>query len=237
MTTATPETLTAMLMQITKDAGYHPGQRVNTFATIDRFPDLRSPAFGKTYQDYQSGNFWSRDWHHGGADSAQVKAEFPALFMEWREFYMDTPAAEDGYTPVNLYLVDKIDCPECPDADIRTPERLTRQTTRTMRMVLKELSTYKLWETDGPGGTAYHWASEGRAAYEQAQPGAPSYTEITDIHAHLDQSETKITQYTNLPDFRVAFTTIKWWWCDRINPNFLYTGDITETLAYTKCPC
>ena len=235
-TTATPETLQAMLLQIVKDTGYEIGLRLNTFATIDKLPDLRSPAFGKTHQDYERGNFWARDWFHGGADSAQVKGEFPALFMEWREIQMDSPAAEEGYTPVNLYLVDKIDCPECPDAEIRTPEYLTRTTMRTMRMVLQELSQFWLWEVDTDPVT-YKWASEGRAQYEQAQAGAPEQTPITDIGAHLDASEVRITQYTNLPDLRVAFTTLKWWWCDPIGSNFLYKDDIVKTLAYTKCPC
>ena len=105
-----------------------------------------------------------------------------------------------------------------------------------MRMVLQELSSFVLWEINTDPIT-FKWASEGRAQYEQSQPGAPSWIGFTDIESHLETSEVRITQYTNLPDFRVAFTTLKWWWCDPVGSNFIYKDDIIKPLAYTKCPC
>lgn len=236
-TKATPQTLQAMLMQIVKDAGYHPGLRLNTFATIDRFPDLRGASFGKSYQDFEASNFWSRDWAYSGADKAAVKADFPALFMEWRELELESPDAPEGYANINLYLVDKIDCPECVDNEIRTPEYLTRTTTETLQMVLRELYSFKLWEVHGADSTDYVWASVGRAEYMESQPGAPDYVAITDIGAHLNFDVIKIAQYSNLPDFRVAFTTLRFWWCFEVSDNFMYRDDIVKTLAYTKCPC
>jgi len=233
-----PETFKAILLQIVKDVGYEAGLRVNAYASVDNFPDLRAPAFGKSYEDALEGRYWSRDWHHGGKDSANMVAEFPALFVEWRNVELGHPSDLEGSTPFNLYLVDKIVCDTCPDRDLRTPEYLTSTTNRTLRMVLRELYSYCLYEVDRGGTITWEWISNGRAEYWESEAIVDGLELITDLEGGLQVDPILVKQYTNLPDFRVAHTVIKLDWCeDDINDNFNYQDVVVPALAYTRCPC
>jgi len=233
-----PDTFKAILLQIVKDVGYEAGLRLNAYASVDNFPDLRAPAFGKSYEEYLAGRYWSRDWYNGGKDSAKMVAEFPALFVEWRDVELEHPADLEGATPFNLYLVDKIECETCPDRELRTPEYLTRSTNRTLRMVLRELYTYGLYEVDRGGTITWEWLSKGRADYWVAEGIVDDAALITDLEGGLQADPIRVKQYTNLPDFRVAHTVITLHWCeDEINENFNYQDTVVADLAYTVCPC
>jgi len=77
-------TIIDIFKQIVIDMEYDPELQINSFSTVDDGIDLKHVSFEKTYEDFNEGSFWSRTWVNQGADSNEIKGEFPLLFIEQR---------------------------------------------------------------------------------------------------------------------------------------------------------
>lgn len=231
--------LYSMFIQILKDQVYQPGHSVNSMAVIDSFPDLKNNSFGKTYTDYLNSRFWARDWEASGADPTAIYANFPVLFIEPRPISILKPDAESQIYSWYLLLVDKIDCSSCPPDMLRSGDLVQEYTYDMLRAVIKEFSTYGLYNINLGEGAFNAWLSSGRLAYyeEETLLTGSAVGPLEQIYSLFEQDSLTFDRWGNMPDIRGTFTSIDLVYCQE-NPvqyNYKAADLITKARVQTCC--
>lgn len=231
------KTLQAIFKQIVTDMAYEPNTQVNTFAVIGEAPKLRLENFGVKYDHYLEGAFWSRTWVATGADPDKLTAEFPVLFAENREAELDDIHSEEITQPWTFLLIDRIECPDCPEPESRTPEQVKRNAMTMLRRFLAELYTYELWEIDRAGTLTYEWISRGRVEHYEGEAGVTPQAMVEDLESMIQPETVKITEWGDFPDMRGYFATVRFRICVPFSGGFNYKDPAFEELGSTECPC
>lgn len=221
---------------------FAPGLQINTFALVDKVPDLQSNSFGKTYQDYLDGLVWGRKFVGGGADPNNMHLEFPVLFLEPGEGLTPCPGDEEWRQKWRLLVVDMIACEACPPGIKRNAEIVQANAKLMIRAFLKELYTYALYEIEIDAVTTFQWLSAGRLAYLEGEGATVIDGPLEDMPSVLNE-----TLNENIPiiewgrpvydKYIGAFTEIGTTFCESINLDFRYDVPVVEGLATTECPC
>ena len=223
--------------QIIIDMAYDPALQINTFAMVDDGIDLKHASFGKSYEDYNEGRFWSRTWVNSGADSSKVQGEWPLLFLEQRT--LDLPCIDSNEMTLHFYFVlaDKITCDSCPPELSRTSDQVLVNTLIMLRRFFKELVTYRHYTYVKDGENLQTWATEGRMNHLLSTSEISSITGWDEDFDSLLQnpSPINVTQWGNFENIRAHSAKISITVCDITNGEFDYSKTKASEIAYGKC--
>ncbi len=217
---------------------YDKALQINSFAVIDEGIDLKHNSFGKTYEDYLEGTFWSRTWVNGGASAQDIKGEFPLLFIEQKLLTMEAIDSNDLTLPFYFVVVDKIACDACPPGLTRTSEEVLANTLVMLRRVFKELMNYKLFAYDivSPPSSAESWATQGRIDYLTTEGTIVNADWKSDFEGILPSVNlVKVVQWGNFDSLRAHATEIPFTVCDPTTGSFNYENATVEDLGRTIC--
>jgi hypothetical protein len=230
--------LIQIFKQIVIDMSYDKDLQINSFAVVDDMIDLNHSSFGKTYEDYLDGFFFSRSWVNGGADANEIKGEFPLLFVEQRSLSMDRIDSDSLTLPFYFVVVDKISCDACPPGLTRTSEDTLRNTLAMLRIFFKELLNYKNYTYTIPGPEKKSsWTTEGRLDYLIGEGDVLSRSGFSeDLESLLpDPARIQVSQWGNFKDLRAHATEISFTVCDPATGSFSYENATVEDLGRTLC--
>lgn len=230
MTAPTLPTFLAILKQIVVDMKYRPGLAVNTFAVVDDRPDIEGQSFGYSYQDFESGYFWSRDWVASGASRGTIRGQWPVLFVEQRRTGINARGQTQRSTEfIDIMILDKIVCEGCPPSMKRTGPQVYRNMKRIARGVLNELDRYRKYQR--PSGD--QWAAIGRA-----ETWGEPLDEIDSLWEYLNLSSVEIEPWgASYPNHRGARFQINLHTCEIDDFEFLYDKPPVTLLGATDCGC
>lgn len=234
------KSIRGILLQIAKDFPFSDTKMINSFANVDEPLDLALETFGLSYSDFINGDFWSRTWVNGGADPNKVKGEFPIQFMEHKQTIvpcLDEP--DDETIIVHLGIADKFEpCDGCPPGTFRTKEQVIQDTYDMLKMAIKELLLYALYEVDIDGEQENMWLTEGRASAMQAAEQIDSYMfqghQMTGI---LDLGKTTIDRWGWGAHVVGHVVTLKFHTCKNTVHQFEYSTVEVAKLATLRCNC
>ena len=142
------EIVNNVLLNIAKYYPLTDTDAINMYAFMSGFAGrlLNSPQFDKTYTDYTTGKFWSREWEQSGADPSAMRREYPFMTLENVKIMK-----RNGLTGCTCYefwvlIGDQLECDGCAarsEVDIYTA-LFTKA-----NAVLKELNEVYAYTYDG----------------------------------------------------------------------------------------
>lgn len=157
----TPEDIFAILRSIVihypdNDCCYG----LDTFAEITHPDQIVSENFGKTFQDYEDGKFYSKEWVDSGADDSKIKGGWGRLLVDQTTMQMSTSCTAKNDTDtwwIVIALHKK--CPTCNKE--YTESALVAQLRKMVKNVWNEFKKYCLYEnldkTDKDGNFETYW--------------------------------------------------------------------------------
>lgn len=225
--------------QIVSQTAYQKGRQLNTYRNLTSPPKMTDSAFGASVQDYEAGQFWSRDWVAAGADPNTIRGGFPVLFSEARggTFSADTIEVQQEWY---FMVLDQVQCDTCPDRHIAEVQRDSLQ---MLRHFVTELLTYEKWTVEKDGENFEMWISRQHAMQIDAHENSP----ITLLELQEDALEAIMEQVYEFREFiprqdehpafnvagysvKVSITT-----CEPIGVETNYEDPNYETLGMTPC--
>ena len=173
----TPTDALRIFNQIVQHFGQRQQGGVNTFAVTYNRDDEVDEKFGRTYEDFLNGFFWSRRWVKSGASRSEMRAEYPALLAQVGNSRRPNLLRDkDECFDIWLLLIDEIDCSDCEDKDRSIPT-IEQEVMRTLNRIIDEAYTYKLYESDTMPGQ-FVWFSDAHADFLSQQGNFP-FTQCT----------------------------------------------------------
>lgn len=106
----TIEDIFGVLIDAVKRMQYSKYQ-IDTFVVVDNLSDVNTSTFGATKQDYDDGHFWSRKYAQSG--EAEFKADYPALWLEWKETSAFNYKQGTGCIDITLNVLRPATCTDC----------------------------------------------------------------------------------------------------------------------------
>ncbi len=221
------------------DMPFNPGLQINTFHHLDGPPDLETSNFGASYKDYQSGRFWSRDWVVSGAEPNKLAGKWP--YCGFEPGVLNTTDLQDGEldTYFDLLVVDILDCPDCPESMFRSDFMISTTTRQMLRMLLAEMSTYKLYQwLNDEDEDVYEWISQGRFdSLPGTDPRKLTGRPIEFFFVGEGMDNVKITPWGLTVGRRGHWARVPIKICEPVMVPFNYNHPAAPELATTICPC
>lgn len=125
--------------------------KLNTFGIVDRKSDLNSDTLEMTFEDYEAGYVWCRDWVYSGATANRgPKVEYAALIVEHKVTHRDVGST---ISKAELWL-NVFDTKDCGNRlhEKRTREQVYYDNMQIMACIINELYQYKWHTVTYPGG-------------------------------------------------------------------------------------
>lgn len=227
----TLESIRAIFKQMVIDMMYGDLQ-VNSFVNITSDPKIREQSFGASYEDYQAGDFWARDWVNQGADPGTIAGTFPVLFYENRrvEMYLNQDEQSDRVY-VNLLLLDKFELGCCDTSGrIMTRARVFDRLVATMRSLILRLEQTKVYAVDDH----FEYITSSKAQYYDDNGKEVKFIRILDL---IDTPVT-ISEWGNNPDIVGVWCEMSFTLClDTEQPEYRDDAEVVEGVAINRCPC
>lgn len=146
---------------------YESTGRVNCFATFKERADINHSTFGKTYQDYLEGYFWSRRWVLDGAPKNQMERSYGAILVEHKR---GQPIDAVVGSMNQRIFINSIQLLE-QDGENLTEDGAAILNQKILMAFLAEIkSTYKYLVTPVAGSPYYAWLTPTHAALVGADP-------------------------------------------------------------------
>lgn len=211
---------------------------INGFGTLHDGA-IMSDNIGKTYEDYQKGFFWSRQWEENGALKDDLSLEYPALFIEYKKSkipsLMEIKMCDDLY----VLVVDNPDCPDCPKECSRNRDEIKKQTKDTLKYILKELFTYRKYEctetVDDKEVTYNSWMSEGEYEYMEANcPDVSCRKTSESVRGGIKYKDIRVQEWNHNGKIG-AIVDIEVCGCDNSKVEFDYSKKEFKVRGVTEC--
>jgi len=151
--------------------------RLNTFSYLDKGSDIAESALGRSFDDYQEGFFWARDWVLSGASPSRMEKEYGILAVESKEVNVDPDFTNQVVRPVTINILILRDCEECK-TNYRPVMEVQEEVVKAFRTLLERFNGVFEFEVQPVTGGPYKtWMTTTQAQYYLAnRPG-----EITSI--------------------------------------------------------
>lgn len=218
-------------LQIVKDFPFAEGKQVNTFSTVDvKGRPIAGSEMAKTYNHYERGYFWAREWVAMGADVDRMgKKEFPICAYEVKEREIREIGKGDGCDTIYLTIFDQFDCETCQ----RTEEEVSRDTRVMLYAFIEELYTYGVYEVDG----AFLWMSAGRYKHLSGKGELPKDLEPDRMMDDFIPSKgVKMREWGGFSDDVVGWSVMfNICYCDKSGIEFNYQHEIPEPVEKSNC--
>lgn len=203
------------------------GRQMQSYALVYDWPDLRTPSWGKTYQDYLAGHFWARAWENAGANPDTIAGQFPALFVEPG----DVSVSQSPEVDVNRFTLLFVAQKDCEGCGVRSAEEVRHNLVAMIKAFFEELGTYSKITIDDVD----MWASSGRREYLITE-GATVDEYHEGIQAYLPAwNQYQIKNWLGMPDLVGAYVEIELESCEEPGINFVYDHPVIDKLAVVRC--
>ena len=150
-------------------------RRINTFTTYHQPSDYNTANFGKKYEDYQNGHFWSRDWVYAGADPGDIQKQYPLLHTEHTRSTIIDFDANSWSQEFWIVVSDIYDCEDCDAACRRTRDQVEHDAEVMLMNVLLEAYQYQKWKVTKDADEWLLWATEGKIQAMEAASEIDTY--------------------------------------------------------------
>ena len=237
-------TLIEIFRQIVAAMNYEKGLQINSFAVVEDSIDFDHASFGKTYEDFSNGHFWARTWVNQGANSSEIKGEFPLLFVEQKTIEIECIDSNSLTLPFYFVVADKVGCEDCPDSF--TPDEISSNALKMLRSFFKELLNYKEFNIEIPDPEDPEedvlkktlWATQERVDHLLATSEILAVNGYNvDFESLIETTETIVVNQwgQGFRDIYAQATTIKFTICDTSSGSFSYDKEKIPEIAVTKC--
>jgi hypothetical protein len=215
------------------------GNGANTFAWLSTNPDVNTSSLGFTHRHYLAGDFWSRNWVNAGANANDVIAQYPILAIEPMTISVEDSEHDNLEQQFYVVVFDKVECPSCPDDEIRTEATIKANAANILRAFFRELIDYRLYNYDFDGDSGLTgWFSKGKVEYLESLPGGGGYV----FHEFTSEAIAWVEAYDlELQDwefdgirFGVA-ARLRVNFCDPLDVDFDYGQELPSELAAKIC--
>jgi hypothetical protein len=138
------------LLKIVKNYPFDNNNRFGqpkTYSRIFSLSDLEKDNINMLYKNFQKGDFWARDWVAAGANEAELKREFPIVYMRVLRSYSTLMDMRDS----KIYDIEigVAEYDECIDDNCdRTLSDIQANMTTLLSNVIREFLEQQLY-TDG----------------------------------------------------------------------------------------
>lgn len=224
----TTEIFLEILRQVVVDFDEVERRQVNSFALVWDWPNLQTPSWGKVYEDYLSGHFWSRHWENEGANPDTLRGDWPAVFVEPGEVVKDL-FGDREVMKFTILFIDKKDCEGC---GVRSAEDVRQGLLDMIGSFLKELRSYIKVEVD----EVEMWVSLGRLVYMLDELMLDVVETGESIGGHLQvDNEVVVKNWAPMGDLVGMFFELEVDLCNELESGFKYDREVLERLAVVKC--
>lgn len=156
-----------LILKAVKQFPYHETRQPNCFAMIQDIEELTTENLKKLIVDYESNEFWARDWAAKGANPSEINREFPAVFV--RSMEVVTEGEKIGvlrdWVKYAVGIVDVTDCSTCKK---RTIEQVKSDLHYTLKNIALEIRRQTHYQVLTVQNTAEQiWASQDEIAHYQ----------------------------------------------------------------------
>lgn len=127
-----------LILKAVKQFPYHETRQPNCFAVIQDTDELTDENLKKLLVNYESNEFWARDWAAKGANPSEINREFPAVFVRSMEVHTEgekVGALRDWVK----YAVGIVDISNCATCKKRTIEQVKSDLHYTLRNIALEI--------------------------------------------------------------------------------------------------
>lgn len=229
--------------------------RLNSFLVVDKMRQLNADNAEMTFQHYQNGLFWDRDWSNGGAKPSNLAFKYDSLVVRAGNF--ESYRGIDNRDTVRTFflnVVGQVDCSWCPKGCNHTKEGRRIDVLNMANEYMNELRTYAKYEIVEGADTYTAWASAGQVGTLVGNGTWASATETGDyLFSHIVNTEVdffvpdwnsvkrtaeNITKKTTLVDGVVAIASmLHVRICDETQKAWKYDVPDPKKVGVVRCDC
>lgn len=184
---------------------------INTFTIVDKGADFEATNTNKSYEAYQRGLFWSREWVLQGADPSNLHKQYPILGVEQKRVQKASIYEKGNCYEFWLLFADQVGCETCTTR--RTPEETDWHLQDIALAYLAELVKYQ-WD-----GTMFVPIDLGMSCLKEVFEDQPLDIKVVDM---------------GLAD-KVRGVSLSLKFCNCLEPDAFRAFSAPEPISVTKC--